>query len=118
MRAHARTHARTRTHTHTLSLSLSLPLSVSLSLSLTHTFLHLPLALWPPLPLKPQGSSRGSTEESARLAAANARRGEGWPGSWRFSQAGRAGLALVGLSFLIATCIQLQGEGGGGADGP
>ncbi|KAI8469725.1 MAG: hypothetical protein J3K34DRAFT_521879 [Monoraphidium minutum] len=45
----------------------------------------------------------------ARLAAANAQRSEGWPNSWRFSTAGRVGLALVGLAFLIATAIQLQG---------
>ena len=31
-----------------------------------------------------------------------------WPGSWRFSTIGRVGLAVIGLSFIIATCIQLQ----------
>lgn len=34
---------------------------------------------------------------------------EGWPDTWRHSTGGRAGLALLGIAFLIATCIQLQG---------
>lgn len=34
---------------------------------------------------------------------------EGWPATWRHSTGGRIGLALLGISFCIATCIQLQG---------
>jgi hypothetical protein len=34
---------------------------------------------------------------------------ETWPATWRHSSLGKAGLALLGLAFLIATCIQLQG---------
>lgn len=34
---------------------------------------------------------------------------ETWPATWRYSSLGKAGLALLGLAFLIATCIQLQG---------
>lgn len=34
---------------------------------------------------------------------------EGWPSVWRYSVAGRVGLALLGIAFTIATCIQLQG---------
>jgi hypothetical protein len=34
---------------------------------------------------------------------------ETWPATWRHSSAGKAGLTLLGLAFLIATCIQLQG---------
>jgi hypothetical protein len=34
---------------------------------------------------------------------------ETWPATWRHSRLGKAGLALLGLAFLIATCIQLQG---------
>ncbi|KAF8067408.1 hypothetical protein HT031_002456 [Scenedesmus sp. PABB004] len=36
-------------------------------------------------------------------------KGEAWPVPWRHSRLGRAGLALLGLAFLIATAIQLQG---------
>lgn len=34
---------------------------------------------------------------------------EGWPDIWRYSAGGRVGLALLGIAFTIATCIQLQG---------
>jgi hypothetical protein len=34
---------------------------------------------------------------------------EGWPSTWRHSAGGRVGLALLGIAFIIATCIQLQG---------
>lgn len=34
---------------------------------------------------------------------------ETWPATWRHTGLGRAGLALLGISFIIATCIQLQG---------
>lgn len=34
---------------------------------------------------------------------------EGWPATWRHTAGGRVGLALLGIAFIIATCIQLQG---------
>lgn len=34
---------------------------------------------------------------------------EGWPATWRHNAGGRVGLALLGIAFTIATCIQLQG---------
>lgn len=34
---------------------------------------------------------------------------EGWPAPWRHSTGGRVGLAFLGIAFLIATAIQLQG---------
>jgi hypothetical protein len=34
---------------------------------------------------------------------------EGWPATWRYNAGGRVGLALLGIAFIIATCIQLQG---------
>jgi hypothetical protein len=34
---------------------------------------------------------------------------ETWPATWRHTGLGRAGLALMGVAFVIATCIQLQG---------
>eukprot|EP00879_Flechtneria_rotunda_P004568 GHRR01004823.1.p1 GENE.GHRR01004823.1~~GHRR01004823.1.p1 ORF type:complete len:318 (+),score=68.30 GHRR01004823.1:475-1428(+) len=36
-------------------------------------------------------------------------KGESWPATWRHSNLGRAGLAVLGVAFCIATCIQLQG---------
>jgi len=36
-------------------------------------------------------------------------RKECWPDIWRYSAGGRVGLALLGIAFTIATCIQLQG---------
>lgn len=34
---------------------------------------------------------------------------ETWPATWRHSTGGKVGLSLMGLAFLIATFIQLQG---------
>ncbi|KAF6251191.1 hypothetical protein COO60DRAFT_1562294 [Scenedesmus sp. NREL 46B-D3] len=34
---------------------------------------------------------------------------ETWPATWRHTSLGKAGLTLLGIAFLIATCIQLQG---------
>jgi hypothetical protein len=72
---------------------------------------HLSPAVTPPLSAgdRSQASSNDGEEAAGRLEQANAKRGEGWPGSWRFSTAGRVGLGFVGIAFLIATIIQLQG---------
>lgn len=54
----------------------------------------------PPTPMLPQ--VRNVPTEAAPQK-------EGWPATWRHSVGGRVGLALLGISFCIATCIQLQG---------
>lgn len=50
-----------------------------------------------------------SHQQVRQVPAITGRKKEGWPSVWRYSVGGRVGLALLGIAFTIATCIQLQG---------